>query len=426
MLHQPTHPHPYLESVDVENPLGLTFSVVINPKDYVSHYWFSLCDESGTKIYSTAPEDSLNSGGWVYCGKKGTEDGTVLEHTIPYDIANSKLENGKNYYWFMSFTNSGNKWYIDTQKYYFSTKTQPIISLTSIPDTLTTCEYTFNASYTQEQNEGYMYYKFKLYRYGEFSEAILIDETPEKIDSALMYTYSSFISGNYYRLDLEIMTYDRNLYTTSKSFNVEYSTELTPLFPSVSVDKSNNCVGLDFSNNIYIQGNPNCDVTYASYTNSDSGKVITCASLPSNGALYYNKINDSISLSLGDKFTLYYRVHFEDLFVGDIIKLTNEVTGETYTVRYDGRQFFYKIGILPEVPINPYINGEKSVVHDAGSSIEDIDYDALYVLYPEDVIESDSVILYNDITANFWWTFVLLPDKVLAYKSDNYSGSVVS
>ena len=80
MPYQPTHPHPYLETIDATNEVGHIFSVVINPKDVIAKYNFS--------IFSTENSSSLYSTGVVTLANPlyGTEDGTVLPIEILSDI----------------------------------------------------------------------------------------------------------------------------------------------------------------------------------------------------------------------------------------------------------------------------------------------------------------------------------------------------
>ncbi len=430
MAYQPTHPHPYLESIDATNPLEKIFSIIINPKDVIVKYDFSIYemqtvtdsgDETSTKetlvsIYNAS--HSFAKTEWLY----GSESGTLLTVEVPED---AEMSNGNDYQWKVVL-HDANGASIESPLYHFSAKAMPIITL-DVDDTITTCEHTFKATYSQEQNEPYMYYQYALYRDG-----ILIDETPEKMDSLLSYTYNGFVSGNKYRIDLTIMTSDRKTYKISRVFDVLYETQSSLLVSNVQQISDKNCINIDYSQNLFIKGNTDGEITYDSYvTNPETSENITYATIPEGEAIYYHKINETKPLSFGDSFTVYYSVHFSDLFIGDIICLTDEDTGNTYKVKYDGRNFLYKIGDGKWVSINPYVDANATpqterVVQPAGTTLKDLNYDALYVLYDKDVINDDSVIMYNDIAANFWWTIVLLPNEVLVYRSQKYSESVVS
>jgi len=286
-------------------------------------------------------------------------------------------------------------------------------------------EYSSSATYSQEQKDTYMYYQYDLYRDG-----VLIDSTSEKMDSLLSYKYSGFISGNRYRLDLTIMTVDRNIYKLSRSFNVEYSIQPSVLFSTVTAVQNKNCVNIDYSQNLFIKGNSNGDITFDTFVNEESTSFVG-ASVPSDVSIYYNKINETKPLTIGEDFTVYYSVHFDEFFSGDIITLTDETTENTYVVRYDGKKFYYKIGYGSEISIDPYVNTnaihqEDSAVQPVGTTTEDLNYNTIYILNDDDIIKNDSVILYNDITSNFWWNFVLLPNKVLVYRGEKYFESEVN
>ena len=412
MPYQPTQPHPYLETIDADDVLGHIFSVIINPKDIIYGYKFSIfsIDDLTTPKY-TIDVPKLESP--LY----GTEDGTPLFIEIPPDTETG-MKNGENYQWQVSLYDSADN-SIDSPLYYFSAKAEPEITF-SVPDKIDTCEYTFNATFKQAQNEEYMYYQYSLYR-----NNVLIDETPKKMDSLLSYKYSGFISGNEYKIELIIVTPDRNIYKLLRTFKVEYDLQPFPLVSEVSQVLDKNCINVDFSQNIFIKGNTDSEVTYSSYDGS------SVATLSEEGSIYYNKITEKNPLAIGDDFTVYYSVHFSEFFTGDIISLVDENSGKRYIVKYDGRKFSYKIGYNPWVEIDPYIdeNGihqETSVVASSETTLKDIDTNTLYMLYPDDIIEADSKIIYNDITANFWWTFVLLPEKVLVFKGQRYEESVVS
>lgn len=412
MPYQPTHPHPYLETIDATNEVGHIFSVVINPKDVIAKYSFS--------IFSTENSSSLYNTGLITLTNPlyGTEDGAVLSVGISTDI-DTGMVNGANYQWqIVLYDIAGNS--ISSPLYYFSTKKAPVITF-DVPSTINTCEYTFNATFEQEQNEDYMYYQYSLYR-----DNVLIDETSEKMDSLLSYKYSGLISDSEYKIILTIVTSDRSTYKIPRIFNVNYDIQPFPLVSNVSQVSDKNCVAVDYSQNLFIKGNASDEITYSQYGDSTS-----IATIPEGSSIYYNKINEGKPISLGEYFTIYYSVHFSELFVGDIISLEDEVSGDKYIVKYDGRKFYYKIGYSSWVAIDPYIDAnnihkETSVVVPNGTTLEDINTDALYMLYADDVVNDDDSIIYNDITANFWWTFVLLPDKVLAYRGQKYIESVVS
>lgn len=420
MPYQPTQPHPYLENIDVKEIIGGNcFSVIINPKDIIPKYDFAIFKQEinsetsaveFVSIYSI--ENAIPEDGTLY----GTEDGTLLQVNVPNDKSN--MENGNDYYWQITLYDSADK-YIKSPLYFFSAKAEPEI-IFNVPEKIDTCEYTFNTTFKQAQNEGYMYYQYSLYR-----NNVLIDETPKKMDSLLSYKYSGFISGNEYKIELVIVMPDRNTYKILRTFNVEYNLQPFPLVSEVSQVLDKNCINVDFSQNIFIKGNTDSEITYSSYEGS------SVATLSEEGSIYYNKITEKDPLNIGDEFTVYYSVHFPALFTGNIISLTDEDSGRKYIVKYDGRKFLYKIGYNPWVEIDPYvdennIHQETSVVTGSETTLKDMNTNALYMLYPKDIIEADSKIIYNDITANFWWTFVLLPNKVLVYKGQKYIESVVS
>lgn len=418
MAYQPTHPHPYLESIDATNPLEKVFSVVINPKDVITGYDFSIYNIDGDNDEPRKIVKKFTASEYLY----GSEVGTILTVEVPDDF---EMTNGKNYQWMITLYDA-NGASVESPLFYFSAKAMPVITL-DVDSIITSCEHAFKATYSQEQNETYMYYQYSLYR-----DNVLIDETAEKIDSLLTYTYSGFVSGGKYKIDLTIATPDRKTYKISRTFEVEYEVQPSVLASDICQIPDNNCIEIDYSQNISVKGNPSGNIVYKEYLkNTGTPKYVSGVNIPDGGSIYYHKINEAKPLSLGEEFTIYYSVHFSALFIGDIIRLTNENTGIEYVVNYDGKQFGYKIADGEWIQIDPYVNEykihqERSVVYEAGTSMNDLNTDALHVLYDDDVITDDSIIMYNDITTNFWWTIVLLPDKVLVHRSQKYIESVVN
>lgn len=418
LLHQPIYPHPYLESVDVNQ--FITFSAVINPKDAIKYYSVQLYNDSSTCLYDT---------GWIEGNLKGTKDGTIASCVFPDDFkskteSNEKLLNGQTYYWIMMFSNDANKIEVKSPQFHFTTKNKPVINL-DVDPIITEANHTFIASFYQEQGEQYMFYKYSLYK-----DNVLITETDEKMDSTLSFEYKSFTPGSY-RIDLLVVTTERQEYSLSRFFEVRYDIQTSVLFPIATPIYNKNCINVDFSQNIFIKGVTDASISYPTYKNTKTGEEVICATIPSNSLISYSEINEIKPFHIGDEFTILYHAHFKEFFEGDIIKLYNEESKNSYVVRYDGKKFYYKINSSPEVAIDPYVNKnnihqETSVVHESGTTIDNLDYDTLYMLYGSDEIQDNSVIMYNDITANFWWLFVLLPDKVYIYKNENYSKSVVN
>lgn len=410
MPHQPTHPHPYLETIEGASIKQKVFSVIINPKDII--------EKAQVKIFKVSDESlvlqsNLETFATPYYGNE--ELSVVFKDT--------ELTDGENYKWQIILHGADGD-SITTPFYHFSVRTKPSIAFEVIPDVITSCEYTFKANYFQEQNESYMYYVYKLYR-----ESDVIDSTDELMSSALTYSYDGFVSGYSYRIELMVVMADKRSYTISKSFSVKYERQPSYMFSTVFADKKQNCISVDFSQNISVKGNTTDIVQYSSFVDSvcDGAKYLQ---IPDASCVYYEKVNESKELDLGEHFTLYYSVHFSELFSGDIITLTDNKTGSTYNVRYDSKKFYYRIGDNSEVSIDPYINQdgihqEMSVVHDSMSNVNDINTDTLYMLYGDDLVTEDCKILYNDITNEFWWIFAVTDTFVRVFKGRKYAGSVV-
>ena len=134
MPYQPTHPHPYLESIDATSKSGHVFSVIINPKDIITSYDFYIykieitTDDNGnstsqlTSIYSVTNQTPTEP--------YGSETGTLLPISVPANIEG--FINGSNYQWkIVLYDATGAS--IESPLYYFSAKTTPKITL-DVPD----------------------------------------------------------------------------------------------------------------------------------------------------------------------------------------------------------------------------------------------------------------------------------------------------
>ena len=245
------------------------------------------------------------------------------------------------------------------------------------------------------------------------------------MEAKISYTYTGFMPDEQYRIDLIVVMNDRTEYKISRSFTVAYESQETPVFPTVSANKKNGYIDIDYSQSIYIAGHTNDVEKYNIFKNPTTGTQYTTTQLIDSQYVYYNKINETLPIDIPDNFTIYLHENFLDFFTGKIVELTNESTGDVYTVRYDGRLFYYKIPGYKEAIVDPYVDlsglhKEKSCVHPAGTTLKELQYDTLYMLYADDVLNADDVFMYNDITKNFWWHITLLPNRVLFKKGTKY------
>lgn len=417
MAYQPTLPKPYLTSIDATLVTGNVFSIVLNPKDIIAKYNLTIYDaESNERIYTTGIVTLIP----VLYGS--LDSGTTLDVVVP---SSSGIQNGYNYTWSITLYDIDDN-SVTTPLYYFIARTSPSIDF-SVDSVITSCEYEFTATYSQKQGESYLYYTFSLY-----SNGVLIDTSGEKMESKISYSYTSFMSDTQYRIDLTVVMNDRTEYTLSRNFSVSYNSQETPVFPIVQINKSKGYLDIDYSQSIYIAGHTNNTEQYTTFKNVDTATPYVVTQLADGQYVYYDKINETKPIDISEGFTIYLHENFLDLFTGTIIELTDELTGEVYTVRYDSKCFYYKIPGIIEISIDPYVDDsfgihkERSCIHSAGTTKSSLQYDTLYMLYPSDVITDGSVFMYNDITKNFWWHITLLPDKVIFIKGDKYIESVVS
>lgn len=412
-MYQPTHPIPYLESIDASNPMGNTFSVIINARNVVRKYRLCIYDTSSVKVYDTGVVELQSP---VY-GSYNKD--SAIEVIVP---PNSGMVNGKDYNWQITLYESSDISASDnvtSQFYYFRARTKPSV-IFEVPSVINTCEYKFEASYTQEQGERFLCYSFRLYSNGE-----LIDYSKEKMDSDISYIYSSFMAGNKYKIELNITMEDHSEYIYDRTFTVNYNIANTFVYPNITINTNNNSVNIDYSQTIYSKGLLDETPIYKDFMNETTGVSYRGLSLSSGKALSYNTANENASLNIPEEFSCVVNIHFDPFFAGDILCLTNDVTGDRFKVWYDGSKFYYKIGVGYIHFIDPYTNilgehQEESAVKDSTFDIEDISDDTLYVVYPNDTIYDNSNIVYNDVTSKFWWNITLLPDTVKIIRGQRY------
>lgn len=449
MPYQPTHPHPYLETISIVDGADVRFSVIINPKDIITGYQLYIYSTREDDLYLPAYTKKVYLDSPLY----GSQNGTVLVADISPSILyytnktsettfitlenktiTSIIPNDRELYWQIILYSNDKE--IASPYYHFKTKTESTIIFNNITDNsidISSCEHTFTATYNEGAND-FIYYQYDLYKI-ENGKKKVIDSTGELIDSSLSYTYDGFMPGEY-RLSFQIKSEDGRLYDCSININVNYDVQGIGLYPKIITDLKQNRINIDYSNVISVTGTVEETSNVEYQTIGDTG--LSCATLPYQESIYYNNVNDFEPLSIEDDFTIYYSVHFEDFFKGTVISLTNEKTGEKYTVRYDSKNFYYKIGKNPEIQINPYVNDsgvwyKESSIQPNGTTVngyieehQDAYYNTLFTLEATDIITDDSVFLYNDIAANFWWTIVLFPTHVEVYRGKIYSESAVS
>ncbi len=412
-MYQPTHPIPYLESIDASNPMGNTFSVIINARNVVRKYRLCIYDTSNVKVYDTGVVELQSP---VY-GSYNKD--SAIEVIVP---PNSGMVNGKDYNWQITLYEGSDISISDnvtSQLYYFRARTKPSV-IFEVPSVINTCEYKFEASYTQEQGERFLCYSFRLYSNGE-----LIDYSKEKMDSDISYVYISFIAENKYKIELNITMEDHCEYIYDRTFTVNYNIANTFVYPNITINTNNNSVNVDYSQTIYSKGLLDEAPIYKDFMNETTGVSYRGLSLSTGKTLSYNTANENTSLNIPEEFSCVVNIHFDPFFVGDILCLTNDVTGDRFKVWYDGSKFYYKIGVGYIHFIDPYTNilgehQEESAVKDSTFNIEDISDDTLYIVYPNDTIYDDSNIVYNDITSKFWWNLTLLPDTVKIIRGQRY------
>lgn len=347
-----------------------------------------------------------------------------------------KFINGSNYMWQLTLYDETD--FVTTPLFYFTTRKTPETALNIIDETgnilsengiITSCSCGFKGSFSQEQGEKYSSYIFNLYTNGK-----LVASSGDKMESKIVYEYDRLMSNTTYTVELIFTMADRKeTVPVRRDFNVEYKTLSTPIAPHLNVNEEDGFIEIDFSETIQIIGESNKETQYISFKNIDTDNIYTTAQISKNQYISYSEITNVGELDIPNGFTLYLHENFCDNFNGKIIELTDENSGQKYTVGYNGRCFYYKIPGMPEVTFDPYIyvdeNGEKvdlCCVQSESTTINDLNYDAFYMLYPDSLITPNSIILYNDIAKNFWWHITLLPDKVEFTRGEKYEESVVS
>ena len=116
--------------------------------------------------------------------------------------------------------------------------------------------------------------------------------------------------------------------------------------------------------------------------------------------------------------------HADKGFTGTIIELEDlENYRRNVKVWYDGLQFHYTLGTLPEIIYSPYTGGVESAISDGSITLDET---KAYVLNDTDVLQDTDVLVDYDITNEFWWYIIITPLEVKFIQSTRYSDTEVT
>ena len=303
--------------------------------------------------------------------------------------------------------------------YYFKTRTTPILEF-NVPEVITSLVHNFTATYSQEQNSNISYYKFELYNDGR-----LIDETEEMYSSDISYSYGGFLHGKAYTIKLTVEDENGFVLNEERTFDVAYETYQSYAEPKVSFDYKKSCVNIDYSAYANIDGKiTNGEATYKNFLKSDgtTPEESNGISLAYNQELSWDNTNGK-PLNLDDT-SIVLHWHADKGFTGTIVELEDrENYRRNVKVWYDGLQFHYTLGTLPEITYSPYTGGTESAISDGTVTIDETKG---YVLNDTDVLQDTDVLVDYDIANEFWWYIIITPLEVKFIQSTRYSDTEVT
>lgn len=445
-MYQPTHPTPYLETIDAKAVGGNVFKCLINPRDAVYKYVLTIVSvDTPTQtviiegyIESNAQKKvidhrvvELDQSDSVLPLKGTSNDGGWLQIYVPNNAY--YFTNGRSYTWTLKLTDVSNN-YITTPEYYFSAYAAPTASIT-LPEVWNSNHIKVSTSMSSPGD--IISQKYILYHMGE-----VIDETEEMYALNPPYEYDGLMSGQTYTIEWQRKDKFDRVASATATFRVEYENRQTAVFPVAEYDPQNTCVEIDYSKNGVIEGKVEGieNIELKKYlVNGEAPDTTNAVSLQRNQNIYWDKINDR-SLNLKD---VYYALnwHGHQGFNGKIFEIIDEdYPLNTITAGYKDGSFYYKVGTLPEVTLFAYESGvtAKAVAgaddYSAQTIITSVDYSANTVtLSSATGITTDMLLLINGelykieaISGNVVTVSESLPSgnllrcRVIAYREDTF------
>ena len=134
-----------------------------------------------------------------------------------------------------------------TPEYILYARKTPTVSITNAPTTLTTKSYTFNATYSQEDNEPIISHRWLIGIPSGNGTFEVVYDTGDIYNANLSFTYDAFRSGIQYLAELEVTsTYENIGYSGFIYFNVEYETLEYLEQPVARLDCNKNAIQIDW------------------------------------------------------------------------------------------------------------------------------------------------------------------------------------
>lgn len=134
-----------------------------------------------------------------------------------------------------------------TPEYILYARKTPTVSITNAPTTLTTKSYTFNATYSQEDNEPIISHRWLIGIPSGNGNFEVVYDTGDIYNANLSFTYDAFRSGIQYLAELEVTsTYENIGYSGFIYFNVEYETLEYLEQPVARLDCNKNAIQIDW------------------------------------------------------------------------------------------------------------------------------------------------------------------------------------
>ena len=413
MAQRPTFPSPYLNAIDAS--IDNKFVCLINDRDVITDYVFTIqkyiktTDENNVttttfeEVYRYPKEGSNTELEPIY-GGRGNDSYLIV--TVPSE--EGKLENGAEYKWKVSLTDSlGHT--VESKEYYFTCIEEPKLEITSenITDgTLNTANAIFTGNYTC--TSPLVYHRFILSKDGE-----IVKDTGEVYSQYLSFEYDMFIKGNY-SLVLQTENEGKMKAETGLDFVVEYTSAPTNVAPECYVSPDENSVVVDFSGVMTIPGTYMPDTEFQQIDISDTLKG---AYIPKNTELYWQQrvgVSDELNLD-ENSFSVQLMVNLPYGKQDKIIEISGD---NSISISFDGFRINYQYSSGASGSTSIYENDEYTSANILAT--ETIDNDKIYAFSfnaPDkyNFTEEYKFALQNPMNM-YWWLLTITPDGVTATK----------
>lgn len=225
--------------------------------------------------------------------------------------------------------------FIISPNYFFKSRTTPTVSIGSFTSPITSRQYTFSATYAQQENIAIKHHTWNLYD----DTDSLVDTSGQVFSSNLKYSFDGFVGGKTYSIECIVETQDGVIVTTNKTqFSVSYAAPDISVPPKIEIDYNKNAAIVTWVKDRQSIGTATGDYSFVEDFPQQGKTSVNIL----DGEIYYDTVSDS-PLSVDESnYTVLLSTVLNDSKDGKIIGI-HTTDGIEYGVSFEkyGLWFFY-------------------------------------------------------------------------------------